>query len=106
MSRCTLGQLKEKEVINVCDGRRLGCVEDIEFEIDSGKIVSLIVLGGATGFGFGRGELTPMPWSSIKRIGADIVLVDIGEEPPCCEGEPEKPKPPKPPKPPRRCFFG
>ena len=31
MARCSLSQLKEKEVINVCDGRRLGCVEDIEF---------------------------------------------------------------------------
>ncbi len=104
MSRCTLCQLKEKEVINVCDGRRLGCVEDLEFEIDSGKICSLILSerGGILGFGKGNGIF--VPWSSIKRIGPDIILVDIGEEPPsCCEGEPDSPKPPKPPK---RGFFG
>ena len=102
MSRCTLCQLKEKEVINVCDGRRLGCVEDIEFEIGSGKICSLI-LSEHSGL-FGRGEVLFVPWSSIKRIGTDIILVDIGEEePPCCEGEPDRPKPPKPPK---RGLFG
>ena len=102
MSRCTLCQLKEKEVINVCDGRRLGCVEDLEFEIDSGKICSLILY--ERGAFFGRGEVLLLPWASIKRIGPDIILADIGEEPPpCCEGEPERPKPPKPPK---RSFFG
>ena len=30
--------LKEKEVINVCDGRRLGFVEDVEFDLCSGCI--------------------------------------------------------------------
>ena len=36
MPRCTtLSQLKEKEVINVCDGRRLGQVCDLEFDTDS-----------------------------------------------------------------------
>ena len=103
MARCTLSQLREKEVINVCDGRRLGCVEDIEFEIDSGKICQLTVIDRGNIFALGRGEETPVPWHLIKRIGADIILVDVGEEAPCCEGEPEKPKPPKPPK---RGFFG
>ncbi len=104
MSRCTLWQLKEKEVINVCDGRRLGCVEDLEFEIDSGKICSLILSERGSLLGFGRGEGISVPWSCIKRIGADIILVDIGEaEPACCEGEPDRPKPPKPPK---RGLFG
>ena len=103
MACCTLSQLREKEVINVCDGRRLGCVEDLEFEIDSGKISSLIAFDRNGLFPIGRGEEVIIPWQSIKRIGADIIIVDVGEEAPCCEGEPEKPKPPKPP---RRRFFG
>ena len=32
--------LKEKEVINVCDGRRLGFVEDVEFDLCSGCTLS------------------------------------------------------------------
>ncbi|MBQ2733808.1 MAG: YlmC/YmxH family sporulation protein [Clostridia bacterium] len=104
MARCTLSQLKEKEVINVCDGRRLGCVEDIEFEIDSGRICALLLSERGGILGFGKGEPLSLPWSAIKRIGPDIILVDIGEEPAaCCEGEPDRPKPPKPQK---RGFFG
>ena len=104
MGRCTLEQLRDKEVINVCDGRRLGCVEDIEFEIETGKICALIVSSGGGFLSFGRWEPIPVPWSCIKRIGADIIVVDIGEEqPPCCEGEPESCKPPKPP---RKGLFG
>ncbi len=105
MSRCTLDQLRDKEVINVCDGRRLGCVEDIEFEIDSGKICSLLVAPQSGILCFGRGETVAVPWGCIKRIGSDIIIVDVGEErvKDCCEGEPDSCKLPKPPK---RGLFG
>ena len=35
--------LQEKEVINICDGRRLGFVGDLELDIPSGKIRTLII---------------------------------------------------------------
>ena len=35
--------LQEKEVINICDGRRLGCVCDLELDAISGKICTLII---------------------------------------------------------------
>ena len=35
--------LQEKEVINICDGRRLGCVCDLEMDAISGKICTLII---------------------------------------------------------------
>ena len=31
-------ELKEKEVINVCSGRRLGCIADVEINICTGEI--------------------------------------------------------------------
>ena len=90
MAKCTLEQLREKEVINVCDGTRLGCVEDIEFEIESGKICALIVARPRGVLSFGREEDYFVPWSKIIRIGSDIIIVDIGEiKDDCCEGEPE-----------------
>lgn len=46
--------LKEKEVINVCDGRRLGFVEDVEFDLCSGCITHIIVPGPCKFLGFYR----------------------------------------------------
>ena len=33
--------LREKEVINICDGERLGFVEDVEFDLCTGKITHI-----------------------------------------------------------------
>ena len=40
-----MSELKRKEVINVCDCRRLGFVGDMEFDPCTGQIKALIVPG-------------------------------------------------------------
>ncbi len=67
-----------KEVICVCDGRRLGFVTDVEVETPSGQVVAIIVPGPCRLFGVlnGRDEFI-IPWHCIKRIGPDIILVDM-----------------------------
>ena len=40
---CRFQELKNKEVINVKDGKRLGFVCDIEFSPHDGKMLSLIL---------------------------------------------------------------
>ncbi|MGN1473531.1 MAG: YlmC/YmxH family sporulation protein [Eubacteriales bacterium] len=96
MARCTLMELREKEVINVCDGRRLGCVEDLEFDPESGRILALLIPEPKGLFSFGNCPMISVGWQKIQRIGADIILVDIGpEEPPCCEAVPNQQRPPK-----------
>ena len=70
--------LQEKEVINVCDCRRLGFVADLEFDICSGRILALIVPGPAQFCGFfGRDWDYVIPFCQVKQIGEDIILVDI-----------------------------
>ena len=39
-----LCELREKEVINLCDGKRLGCIMDVEFDKGSGKIEKVILV--------------------------------------------------------------
>lgn len=74
---CRIVDLKCKEVINICDGSRLGFVCDCEIDICCGRIVSIIVPGPCWFFGlFGRGEDYIIPWDDIKRIGDDIILVE------------------------------
>lgn len=81
--------LRRKEVINVCDGCRLGFVGDLEMKIPEGEVKALIVFGPCRFFGlFGRGEDYYIPWDCITRFGEDIILIDKpfqrrdGQQPP------------------------
>ena len=82
MSICSYTALREKEVINLCDGRRLGFVCDLEFSLCDGRINALVVPGESALFGFGRCESITVPWEKIETIGADAILVRV-ELPPC-----------------------
>ena len=76
-------ELRYKEVICVSTGQRLGYVCDAELDPCTGKILSLIVPGPSRFFGLlGREEDYCLPWSSIQRMGEDIILVE--KEPPRC----------------------
>ena len=70
-------QLQCKEVICVSDGRRLGFITDVQVEIPEGRVCAIVVPGPCRVMGvFGRHDDYIIPWSCIKRIGPDIVLVD------------------------------
>ena len=47
-----LCELREKEVINICDGKRLGCIVDLEFDVCTGKIEAVIIPGPGKIWGF------------------------------------------------------
>lgn len=67
-----------KEVICLCDGRRLGFISDLSIDPCDGKVNAIIVPGPCRIFGvWGRRDDFVIPWACIKRIGPDIVLVDI-----------------------------
>lgn len=70
-------QLQCKEVICVNDGRRLGFITDVHIEVPEGKIAAIQVPGPCRFMGLGRHDDFLIPWHCIKRIGPDIVLVDI-----------------------------
>ena len=70
-----------KEVICIRDGRRLGYVIDARVEVPEGRVVSIVVPGRSRLFGLlGCREDYVIPWNCIKRLGPDIVLVDIKPE--------------------------
>lgn len=69
---------KHKEVINISDGKRLGFVQDVNAELGTGVITSIVVPGTSKFFTlFASGSEMVIPWSSIKCIGDDIILVDL-----------------------------
>lgn len=73
-----LSQIRCKEVINVADGCRLGYAEDFEIDLHDGKLCAIIIPGPCRFFGlFGRECDYVVPWGAIRKIGEDIILVDI-----------------------------
>jgi len=81
MMHTTVAELREKEIINLSNGHRLGFVYDAEISMPEGGVKSLLVPGTARFFGiFGREEDTVIPWEQISKIGTDIILVDIEGE--------------------------
>ena len=68
---------KQKEVINIVDGKRLGYVQDVEANFETGEITAIIVPCGNKIFSIGNKNDIIIPWNRIKRIGDDIILVEM-----------------------------
>lgn len=76
-----LYELRCKEVVNVCDGRCLGCVDDLRVDIKCAKITALVIYGRPRFFGLlGREEDIVIPWECVKVFGEDTVLIEFN----CC----------------------
>lgn len=75
-------ELRCKEVINIRDGCRYGAINDLDIEIETGKIRAIIVPESRKILGlFSNDEEYRIPWRNIVCIGDDTILVDV------CEGE-------------------
>lgn len=69
---------KHKEVINIKDARRLGFVQDVNAELETGTITSIVVPGSSKLINlFSTEPEITIPWSNIKCIGEDVILVEI-----------------------------
>jgi YlmC/YmxH family sporulation protein len=71
-----LSDLRERDVVDVRDGRRLGAVSDLEIDPAAGQVVALVVPGAARLLGlFGSDGECVIPWGDIVTIGHDVILV-------------------------------
>lgn len=69
---------RHKEVININNGKRLGYVQDVCANLETGRITSIIVPGNKRMINmFSKEEDIVIEWEKIKCIGEDIILVDI-----------------------------
>lgn len=71
-------ELRCKEVVNVVDGRRLGHIIDVVFNL-SNACVSGVVVPGEKSFWnvFKQGAELFIPFNQIVKIGEDTILVQI-----------------------------
>ena len=77
MSQYKLCELRSKDVINICDGKRLGFIHDAVIDVCSGCVKAIIVLCDCRVFSFAKSEELVIPWDKIGCFGADTVLVKL-----------------------------
>ena len=71
-----ISDMHNKEVINVCDGSRLGCVDDVEIDTCSAQLCAIVIHGRPKAMGLmGHEEDLVIPWKDIEIIGEETVLV-------------------------------
>ena len=72
--------IRQKEVINIVNGRRLGTIVDMNFSPD-GRISSIAVPGPFSFLNLVRSNRAEIviPWESIVKIGDDVILVRVHE---------------------------
>lgn len=71
----SFSELKEKEIINVFDGKKLGRIIDILFDNSSGTVRGVVVPGEKKLFR--KGEDIFVPLEKLKKIGDDVILVSL-----------------------------
>ncbi len=79
----TFSSLKEKEVININSGKRLGYISDMDINLKCGDINTLIITPCGKAFNlFADKNYIYIPWGCIEKIGRDAVLVRYTENTP------------------------
>ena len=69
-------ELRNKEIIHVCEGTRLGYLNDVCIDTDTGRVTAIMVPGPCRFLGLlGRDSDYIIPWGCIRRIGEDIIPV-------------------------------
>ncbi|UAL49210.1 YlmC/YmxH family sporulation protein [Sutcliffiella horikoshii] len=77
-----LSEMSGKEIVDVKRAERLGILghTDLEINESTGEIRSLII-PSLKWFGLKKeGSDIRVPWNHIKKIGTDMIIIDIPEE--------------------------
>lgn len=69
--------LHQKEVINIRNAERLGFIDDLEVDLETGQIINLVVPKHR--FFFFRKDDIIIPWHNVVMVGKDLVLIDFIE---------------------------
>ena len=74
--RCSIADMRNKEVINLQDGTRLGFAGDVEIDTENARLTAIIIYDRARFFGLlGRTDDIVIPWENIDVIGDETILV-------------------------------
>lgn len=70
--------LRAKEVINICDGKRLGNIIDLIFDSCTSRVIGIVVPCEKSFFSFFKSNQDIfIPYNRIRKIGRDVILVEL-----------------------------
>ena len=90
MKDCNTENFREKAVVSSCDGRILGHVAEIVFDVCDGRLTAIVVRDEAGFFSFKKCDDIIIPWSKIEKIGEDVIIVDAEGKIPQRKGKRDK----------------
>ena len=74
---CRVSELQYKELVDISDGTRYGGIGDMEVDMETGFVTAMIIYGRPRALGlFGRNSDMVFPWSAVRRVGPDVILVE------------------------------
>lgn len=77
---CSFSSLRNKEIVNVKTGIKIGYADDLELDTSDSSIVSIIVYGRMRAFGLiGRDDDIIIKCTDIVLIGEDTILVELDD---------------------------
>lgn len=80
-----LSELSGKEIVDVNRAERLGVLGQTDLEFDENGQITTLIIPSVKWFGlFRNGSEVRVPWDHIKKVGTDMLIIDLREE---VEGE-------------------
>ena len=73
-----LSELQKKDIVSIRDGKKIGKIIDVEFDINSGYMIHFVI-EKAHYFRslFSTTEELTIKFTQIKKMGEDVILIDI-----------------------------
>jgi len=76
-----LSDIRDKEVINLYNGQRMGYISDFEVDLERGQLIGIIIPGeGKVMSFFSKTNDMLIHWNKIIKIGNDTILVNLKDE--------------------------
>jgi len=74
----TFQEIRQRDVINIRDGKKLGRAQDLIITPDA-RVEALVMPEGGGFSSLFHKEESPIviPWECIRRIGDDVILVEV-----------------------------
>lgn len=73
-----LSELEKKDIINIKDGKKIGKIVDVVFDVNNGYMIKFIIESSSILKNiFSSSEELTIKFSQIKKMGEDVILIDI-----------------------------